>query len=264
MRNKVIIATVFFAILSGSLIEAATPPFVMKKGNRKAVYDKITADSRGVLLVQKGKIKTKINPKDYIYAHIPMPSDVKSAFTELKKKNYVSAADKLKNMYSKYKYLGWGDFCIYMAGQGYDIAGKKSDAIDVLERLMEPPADPQSLAHYYGAKKILAKLYVETGKYDKAKRVIRELSGANNDEIAAACNNLLGDILLKEGKTKDAKLMYMRTALLYDSKNRKERPEALVKIIKILKSEKNNKALEFKKILETDYPGSKYLQSLQK
>ena len=262
MNRTVRLLISFTLLLLVCDILTAASPYVIKKDGKKLSATKITSDSKGVLTVKTGSVATKIKPRDYKYARIPMPADIKKAAKDLGDKKYAAAAEALKKLYPKYKYLGWDVFCIYGAAKALNENGQKSAAIAQLELLTKKPVDPAKMNYYMHAQKLLAELYADSGKYSQAEKILKILSTSNDDSLVAFSNNIQGDMLMKQGKTMDAKLMYMTTALLFDAKNRKERPEALVKIINILRSEKNNKALDFKKKLENDYPGTKYLNDL--
>ena len=256
---------VFVIILSALFtcnVFAASKAFIVKKNGKKEYYDQITSNDRGVLMLKKGKITQKINPGSYEYAYVPMPIEIKKATSAYKSKKYTEAAAMLEKCYSKYKFVGWDTYCSYVGAKSLQTAGKKSAAISMLTKITKVPVNPNSRKYYRPARKLLATLYFETSKFDQAKRILEDMANSNDDATVMFANNLLGDILAKQGNSKDAKLEYMKTALLFDHKNKKERPEAFVKIIKMLRAEKNNKALEFEKKLRADYPGSKYLQDL--
>ena len=119
------------------------------------------------------------------------------------------------------------------------------------------PVDREKIARYLEAKKLLAELYIEKSNYPAAQTVLKELGNARSSSIAAFSNVKQGDILLKQGKKKDALLMYLRTVLLFNKSNTKERPEAFRKTISILKGDKNNKYLVFEKMAKADYPNFK-------
>lgn len=248
-------------IVGFSTITYAEKPFVVGKSGAKKFFDAIRADG-GNLVVKDGKISRKIHKGDYKYARVPLPSIVKKAAKALNKKKYDAALALYKKAYAEYKLLGWGPYCVYGMGKAYADAGKKNDAISALRLLKSKPLDPATWQWYIKVKKNLAQLYVDNGKFDDAKLVLKELGSCNDDAVAAFSNNLMGDILMKQGKRKDAVLMYLRTALLFSKKNTKERPQALAKVIRILKEDRNNKYKDFEKILRTDYPSSKFTKNL--
>jgi predicted negative regulator of RcsB-dependent stress response len=249
-------------IVGQAAITYAEKPFVMSKSGKKTYFSKITQDSSGNLSVKSGSISRKIKAGNYKYARVPLPSLVKKAAKALRAKKYDSAVSLFKKAYAEYKFVGWGAFCVYGSAQAYMDMGEKNKAIKSLLRLKGKPRDPDNMPYYIKAKRLLAQVYVSENQYDNAKIVLKELGSCNNDDVAAFSNNLLGDILVKQGKRKDATLMYLRTALLFSKKNSKERPEALLKVIKILKEDKNNKYKTFEKMLRADYPSSKFIKSL--
>ena len=262
IRIKSAMIVSLLTILSVSMFGTSKKAFAIKRDGSKISADEITCDKRGNIVIIKGKIKRKLPRRDYKYAWVPMPSPIRKAYAKLKAKDYKSAAGEFKQLYEKYKYVGWDVFCALAGAQAMSKSGDKNGAIAMLTQV-STPVNPSLTSMYMQSRKLLATLYYETGRNSEALNIINnQLYKSGNDSIVAFANNLYGDILLKQGKTKDAKLMYMRTALLFDSTNKKERPEALVKVIKILRQEKNNKALEFEKILKTAYPGSSYLKNL--
>ena len=261
MINKMsftLICMVFFSVC----LVGSSKSMVVKKNGKREIFDKVSAKDNGDLIVTKGKIKTKINKSAYLYVVTPKTTSLKKASELLKKGDNAKAAAAFAKLYKKYKYLGWGAYCLYYAGYAYEKAGDKSQAASQLKKLDRKPFNPKAQIYYYGAKKILGKIYLDNKEYTNLEGIVKDLYDSKRGDFAAYANNLMGDVYMQQGKVKDAKLMYMRTALLYDSSNRKDRPEALVKIIKILKSERNIKSQEFVKILEKDYPGTAYLKQI--
>ena len=263
IRIKFAMVVSLLTVLSVSMFGTSKKPYVIKRDGSRISADEITCDKRGNIVIIKGKIKRKLSRRDYKYAWIPRPTPIKKAYAKLKAKDYKTAASEFKQLYEKYKYVGWDVFCALAGAQAMSKSGDKSGAISMLTQISKPPANPSLASIYMQSRKLLARLYYETGSFSEALNIInKQLYKSGSDSIVAYANNLYGDILLKQGKTKDAKLMYMRTALLFDNSNKKERPEALVKVINILRQEKNNKALEFEKMLKNGYPGSSYLKNL--
>lgn len=245
------------AFIVGFELVAATEekPFIQTK-SKKISADKISSDSRGVLTYSASGFSQKVKPGDYIYARIPKPREVGDAFNKLKSKKYDDAAKAFEKAYKDYRYLGWDVYCIYYGAYALDKDNKKAEAIEMINRLKEIPEDRTKWPRYMEAKKLLSELYIEKSQFNEAQEVLKELGTAQSPAIAAFANVKQGDILLKKGKRKDALLMYLRTVLLFDKSNKKERPEALQKTIEILKGDRNNKYLVFEKMLKTDYPGA--------
>jgi len=259
---KIILSTVFLAAVLVAAPVVAQKGSYIKTKTRTITAQKITADSQGVLTYKKGQISQKIKPSAYLYARIPMPKKIRDASSKYKAKKYSEASSQFSKCYNEYKYLGWDVFCIYYDAMALDKLGKKSEAIVKIKLLEKIPLDRKKVKMYFEAKKNLATLYISMDQFNDASTILTQLGMSNNDSIAAFANNANGDILAKQGKKKDALLMYLRTVLLFPKTNKKERPAALVKTAKILKADKNNKYLDFEKILKTDYPGSKYISEL--
>lgn len=243
-------------LLAGINVFADEKPYIMTK-TKKITADKIKSDAKGNLIYTDSGFSRKIKPTQYLYARIPKPSEIVSAFNKLRSKKYSDGAKAFEQCYKEYRHLGWDVYCTYYEAYALDKLGKKAEAISVIKRLSELPKDPTKMRRYMEAKKMLADLYIAENKFDDAQVVLKELGGAQDSSIAAFANNKQGEILKKKGKDKDALLMYLRTVLLFDKNNKKERPEALIATIKLLKEAKNNKYLIFEKMLQADYPGVK-------
>lgn len=251
---KVIFVTVFFA---GAGLLHAEKPFIINKQGKKITADKITSDSKGTLTYTAKGFSQRMKPGQYKFARIPRPKSITSALSKIRSKQYDAAVKALDKCYQQYRYLGHDVDCIFYAAYCLEKLGKKSEAIAKINKLTEKPKDTSKMKKYMETKKLLADLYIAESKFKDAEEVLKELSGAQSPAIAAFANNKRGDILLKKGERKDALLMYLRTVLLFNKTNKKERPEALFQTIKILKDDRNNKYLEFEKILKTDYPSAK-------
>ena len=249
-------AILVIAFIAGfGLVARAEKPFIVTKSNKKVIADKVAADSRGVLTYTASGFSRKMKPGEYKYARVSKPKAVSNAFKKLKSKKYADAAKAFGKAYKSYRYLGWNVYCIYYGAAALNKNGNKSAAIARINLIKKPPVDRVKIANYLKAKKLLAELYIDSNKFDEAEEVLKELGTAQSASIAAFANVKQGDILLKKDKRKDALLMYLRTVLLFNKSNKKERPEALKKTIEILKKDKNNKYLVFEKMLKTDYPG---------
>ena len=234
---------------------AKEKPFIQTK-KKKIIVDSIVSDANGTLTYKRASLTQKIKPKKYIYARIPMPKEIVRASRKLKAKKYANAVSEFNKAYKKYQFLGWDVFCLYYEAYALKKLGKIKKAITKLKILNVAPIDKKKNANYCRAKKLLATIYLDASKIDEAEKVLTSIRDTDDPAIFLFVNNSRGDIFTKKGKNKDAVLMYLRTIMLSTKdNNKKERPEALVKIIKILKTEKNNRFRDFEKILKSDYPG---------
>jgi predicted negative regulator of RcsB-dependent stress response len=261
MRKATITLFLAASVAAGGLF--AQKPFVMTAANKKQTYDKIT-DNNGILTAKAGPIVRKLKPSQYKYAWIPLNQapELAKMVRAYNAKKYAEVASLFKQAYPKYHRLGWQCPIILVTAKALNNLGKKSAAIAKLELVKKMPLNTSEFREYFKAKRLLAELYVQTGKFDKAKSALKDLGKSNDDSIVAFANNIRGDIYLKEGKTKDAVIEYAKTALLFGKNNRKERPQALSKIVELLRKEKNNKSTNFEKMLRSDYPDSPETKNL--
>ena len=251
-------------LMATSLAAMAEKPFVVLTNGKKLIASKITADSSGNLTVTTRSVSRRIKKNAYKYARVPIAQapEVLRMVKAWRGKKYSDVTMAFKTAYQKYRDLGWGSACIYLAADSFNRLNRKSDALAKLN-MLKTPVDPSEMKDYYKALRLQATLCVESDELDKAMDVLTKLASSPDSSAAAFAYNTRGDILLKQHKpTKDALIMYLTTALLFDKSHKKERSEALVKIVKMLRAEKNNKAQEFEKMLRQDYPDSKYLKDL--
>jgi predicted negative regulator of RcsB-dependent stress response len=245
-----IIVSIF---LIGLFVNAKEKPYIQTK-TKKIVVDSITADTNGTLTYKSSTFSQKIKPKDYIYARIPMPKEIINASKKLKAKQYKDAISGLKQAFIKYKYLGWDIFTLYYTAYSLDKMGKVDDALAVLKEITKKPLDDEKLPNYFKAKKLEAVLFIASGKFDQAEEVLARIGEADDPSIFVFVNNSRGDILSKKGKKREALIMYLRTIMFCTKENKKERPEALKKVIAILKEKKNSRFSDFEAILKKEYP----------
>ena len=248
MKAKVnlICALVMMGCLSLSAAE-----MIIKTKSKVIKADSITSNSEGVLTFKAGGATRQLKPGKYIFARIPKPKAVVSADKLYKSGKYGEALKAYDKAYAKYKYLGWDLYCKVMKAKCLAKQNKTKDAISVLKSIRKP-VDPAKKRDYSKAKEILTDLNIKVGNLSEAQSAMRSVARTSNPRIIAKSNNKQAEILMKNGKRKDALLMYLRTVLLIDKKI-KERKTALEKVIEILKEDKDNKYIEFEKMLKADY-----------
>ncbi len=256
------VVIIVWFICVGFGVSAKEKPFIQTK-TKKLLAVSITSDTNGILTYKTKSLTQKLNPEEYVYARIPMPTEIRRAAKKLKSKKYADVTSELGKAYKKFRFLGWDVFCKYYIGVALEKQGKTAEAITTLNEIVEPPKDKKKMADYFKAMKLLVTLYIADAKFDKADSILTKIGSADDQEIFVFVNNSRGDIFSKKGKYKDALLMYMRTIMFCTKENnKKERAEALLKVIKILKADKNNRYREFEKMLKTDYPTSPLIKKL--
>ncbi len=254
MKRNILI---FGALLMCSVfLQANEQVVVVKKDNSQAKGILLDVDGAGTLTIQDGQFKTKLKSSEYAYARIAQePADYSNA-EKLLKSGKFAEAEKLYSQVaaSKYKFLGYELPALYGKATCLEKLGKDDDAIKILTSVTKSePVDKQLDLHFYNSKRLLSDIYIKQNKFDLAYPVLTELGNTNSDNLAAYSFNARAEILTKQGKKKDAVLMYMRTALLFDPKI-SERGDSLVNIVKLLKEMNDTRAIKFEEMLKKEHP----------
>ena len=249
MKTK--INLIFALILCGATAIFAGDKGIIKTKSKLIKAESITANSSGVLTFKSGGATQQIKPGKYIYARISKPKFISSADKKLSAKQFGAAIEAYDKAYNKYKYLGWGSYCLYKKALAQAKMKKNKEAIATLKRIQKP-IDPEEKKLYNKSKQLLTDLNIKIGNLKEARSEMNSIGKSSNPRTIAKSNNKQGDILLKDGKRKEALLMYLRTVLLIDKKI-KERKTALKKVIKILKDDGNIQYKKFQKMLDSDY-----------
>lgn len=225
--------------------------------------DEITASPNGDLSIRTDKFTSKIKKKDYVYACIPMPSEIKSALSKLKAKNYAEAIKLAGQAHDKYKLLGWDLECLAIQAEAEKGLGKLEDALKTLA-----PSNGYELINPEEAKsiekcfKVASEIYFDMKKYDEANAALAKIAYSNDPAIAGYAINKEGDILYLQGQKDKAVIKYLQTVLVIkDAKD--ERAEALLKTANTLKEQNDNRAAKFAAMLKSDYPNSPYISQLK-
>lgn len=224
----------------------------------------VKTDPNGDIWIKQGQVQRKLKAVDYSYARLKdKPKDISDAEKLLASKDFAKAAASFATLFEKYRFVGYDVLCIYGEANALASQGKKAEAIARLKALDGYELlDDEKAPEFYDAKKLLATLFIDEAKYDDAMKVLSELGQSNNDDIAAFGFNSRGNIFYKQGKKKDAVLMYLRTALLFPTEN-EERPSALLQVANILKEMQDNRGAIFAEMLKTEYPGNQLITQLK-
>jgi tetratricopeptide (TPR) repeat protein len=253
------------AVFSIALVNGAENAFIVKKDKHVITASWIKSSSSGELTYKSGKFQSKIKKKDYLYAWIPKPDEIKEADKLYKDKKYQDALKAYQENEKAYKFLGWIPYCVYMQGRSLSMLDKKPEAIAKLNELKDYKLENKLKNDVYlmHAYRLLAELYTEKAEYSKAEEALAKITQSSNEDMAAVALNMRGDIFNRQGKKKDAILMYLQTVLLFPVAN-KERPKALVMAANLLKETGDTqRSTLFADMLKKEYKGSQYIKELK-
>lgn len=252
------------AVLFFASVAQAKDECVVKLANGEIQKcDDITVSPNGDLAVRSGKFTNKIKKKDYVYASVPMPSEVKNALSKLKAKSYDEAIKLADDAHGKYRMLGWDLCCLAIKGDAEKAKGKTEDALKTLQ-----PAEKYELINpeeekYLGrCLKIVSEIYFDMKKYNESNAVLAKIAYSKTPEIAGYALNKQGDIFYAQGDKSRAVTQYLQTVLVIKDAS-DEKAEALLKIANTLKEQNDNRAAKYAAQLKADYPKSPYISQLK-
>lgn len=261
---KRLICTLSVLMSLGAIALSAVEITIEKKEGVPIRAEYVGADANGDISYKQEKFTMKIKPADYKYARIAkIPDEITAADKKFADRKYQDALSDYRRLYSLYRYVGFDVYCIYRESACLDKLGKKGEALSRLKTLdAYQNFDPQKKGDLSEVKKFGAVLMIDLDKLDDANKVLSELANSDDDNLAAFSFNAMGDILLRQGKKKEAVLKYMVPSLLFDAQN-KERPRALCQSANILKELNDNRSAKFSDMLRKDYPDSPFIKELK-
>lgn len=261
---KILIALA--TVLLGVALAAEDDCYIKMKDGVRLTASKLSADTAGNITYETGasKIKSVVRKKDYIFAWIPKPEELKTADVAFKKKEFAKALEIYHKAAEDYKYLGWNIYAMDMEAQTLADMGKKDEALKLLAELRKTEIKDPSKEDdpYYEALKCMATLYIGMAKYKEAEEVLGDISKSKNDDYSSGALISRGDIYLKQGKPKDAVLEYLQVILMYPQK-KKQHPEALCKLANTLKSMNDSRSVVYADKLKKEFPGNDFISELK-
>lgn len=261
MRKKALVLSV---LCLAACCVSAVEIFIVKKdgSSMKAEYQAV--DPAGNITYKQDKLTSKMKAGDYKYARLAKtPDEILLADKKFTDSKFQDALADYKNLHTQYKFLGFDVYCIWKESVCLEKLGKKDDAIARLKTLDGYQCvDKKKELEFYEARKLLANILIDIGKFDDALVVLVDFGNSEDENISAFNFNAKGDILAKQNKKKEAVLMFMRTALLLNQQN-KERPRALCQVANLLKELNDNRSATFAEMLKKDYPDSPFAKELK-
>jgi tetratricopeptide (TPR) repeat protein len=261
---KRLICTLAVLISLSAITLSAVEVIIEKKEGAPIKAEYISSDANGDISYKQEKFTIKIKANDYKYARVAKtPDDILAADKKFTDQKYQDALVDYKKLYNTYKHVGFDVYCIYREGACLDKLGNKEEALARLKILdTYQNVDPKKQSELFDAKKLQATILIDLNKFDDASKVLSEIGNSDDENLAAFSFNTRGDILVKQGKKKEALLKYMIPALIFNTQNT-ERPRALCQVANILKELNDNRSVKFSDMLKKDYPESPFIKELK-
>lgn len=263
--------TLILTAAAGMLL-AASPVFaqgvIAKKDGSEIKVSTIEVSPKGDYRYTEYGDKTKtgksIRKSEVKWAWLPMPKKISS----LDKSGNGAAADYIK-LGEEFKAVSWEPYCLLQAAKVELAAGKKTEAVAILEKLQGyKRVNPKNEEHVMSACELLVKAYIEQGAFDKAVPVAETLVNSSNDNVACSALIAKGDALKAKATAagdketlKYAALAYFEAALLFPKSEKNA--AALLAAYNCMQEAKDARAQKFAELLKKNHPRSPEAASLK-
>ncbi len=233
------------ALTVGSVHAAQNCYVIMKGGNRFEGESITVLDRDGTIELKRDDTVRQFSKDVYKRAFMPKPKPVKDLQSAYEKKQFDKVLKYGPRIFEKYKFVGWGDLASYYIGMAQLNRGNTQQALETFNRGFDYT---RANANLLRQGKIQALMKV--GKIKEASRltdkVIRNAKGAD----AAYAFNLSGQLLVKQGKKKEAVLEYLKTLLLFrgDQRAAKYREQAKKEAVQLLEEMNDPRVKKIRKL----------------
>lgn len=228
---------------------------VFFKNGDRIHADSVSFNPDGSVSFSNAGIKHLIPSELFDFAQTPEPADIAAADELLRQHQYPAAAKAFSMAADNPSHPDWTVYCLYNQADAMSKSGQTSQVLPILAKIAQihVKGPDRELLAYARSALLRANILAAEGKNDEAAALLPSLFSNHNDDLAAEAFNLHAEILLKQGKTREALLAYMRPALQFD-RGVRARKIALSQICKILASMNDPREKTFSDILNRDYP----------
>lgn len=234
---------------------------VYLKNGRELEVSELDADSSGNLTFVLDGEKYLLPERMWDYVKMPKPELVETADKMLANKQYREAADVFKVLAEKYKYQGWHMYCLMKSAEALQHLNQPLELLPLLESAVaqKPRGSETEIEARVNMNFMLAELYMKLGKISKAEALFDEVTGADDDILAAKSYNAKGDILRRRGEKQRALLVYMRPVIMF-SHGVKSREYSLAQVVQLLRENKDERQSIYLEMLKNEYPDSEHIK----
>lgn len=241
-----------------SITVAGEPHYTIRLNSGDSLKcDKLTADSEGNLTFVRHGEPCLMAKRFYECVVADKPEAVVAAEKLLAEKKYPEAAQQFDFLAERYGFCGWDGWCRLQQAEALRADGRRKEAIAVLAVLTaKPAAGPEYRnAAVESARLLLARLYAEAGEREKAVAELSKVVVSADDGMAVAGYNLLGEMLVQDGRTSEAVLCFMRPVINFDRAT-PNREYALRRLSKLLADMDDSRSKVFEAMLKREYPST--------
>ena len=191
------------------------PVVVLRNGERRAARSIEAVAGGGIKIEDSNGQSMTLKPGRYKEAYVPEPRQVDALEKALERKEYDSVIKFAPLASQKFGVLGWGDKIAYLEGTAYLAKKLPEKAAAAFARGKVFKGTYFTYGDELARGRVLAMLAL--GKLDSVRADLDTMVRSRRKADAAMALNARGQILAKEGKSKEAVLEYLKTLLLFDS-----------------------------------------------
>ena len=255
-------AALLLSCLAGSAVADNDSKIVTIDG-RVIKTSKIEQRENGDLeyLSPDGKVKNRIARGRFRYAEVPKPASVTAADQKFREQQWNTAAALYRKAGTDYKLLGWNAYCVRMEAEARVRSGEKDKAVQLLQNLHdEREINPDQSLERAKADNLLADLRIDRKEFAEAEKLLNRQLHLEDPALVFSAYFKKAVILQRQGKRKQAAILFYQTALLFPSSSR--RAEALFNTWSILTELKAPDAAKIAAMLKREYPNSPYAKQV--
>jgi tetratricopeptide (TPR) repeat protein len=220
-------------LAAAALVAAPDQPYIVSRDGRTLKVASITATADGSIefVDLKGQ-KVTWRSGQFRGAYVPEPQEVKTLEGLLEKKDYDNIIKYAPVLRQRFGILGWGDKICYLEGTAHL---EKGDAVKASEVFTAGLRYPGKYRDDLARGRVVS--MIAQGKVDQVRDALDAMVRSPREADAAMALNARGQILAKEGKSREAVLEYLKTLLLFeDSKSVKPyRDEAREQVVALMR-----------------------------
>ncbi|MCX6996747.1 MAG: hypothetical protein NTV49_06600 [Kiritimatiellaeota bacterium] len=244
-------------LLAGQGAAASQAAYVITTIGQRITGTGISAKANGEITLTIGQGAQIFLPGQYTLAVADQPPEYEQAQQLIAGKKYDQAIALLNNLVIKYQWLDWDIKASLLLAEAALQQGNPAAAVQQCEKSMTAyPRLKEDAAFQTQFRKTL----IGARLFTRVEPLLAAAIGAGNRANAARAQLQRGDLRLAQGRTEEAAMDYLRTALLFTAEKELQ-PEALSKAAGALDklNDKASAKMLYQK-LKALYPSSPYAE----
>ncbi|NCD33523.1 MAG: tetratricopeptide repeat protein [Spartobacteria bacterium] len=249
-----------FALLAGILLGASSAwsqCYVVTKKGQRIEGSRIRAKSSGEILLTTANGVLPFPRGSYMEAVTPEPKEYQQAVDKARSGDYDGSISLLKGIIREYQFLEWDNKARDAIAKMYVQKGDFDNARRAYEEVFEQNPELKDDPEYGWSYR---ETLLKSGKTAQLLPELEQIIKTGPREDAAKAQILRGDIAMEKGDVEPAVLDYMRTMVFF--KDIKDvQPEAIYKAAAGLEKMRDNRSGALYQQVVEEYPSSPYATS---